>query len=110
MRLLRLSLPSLFLWLKGWHAPAGRRSVKPRPLAQARQIGPAAPVGALNDQDPADGPVSGQPSYGVRPDNRSDRVPAPTLRPYPRKPAEAGPEALTHILPADYAVSHSAGL
>jgi transposase len=35
-----------FSVVEGWHAPAGRRSVKPRPLAQARQIGPAAPVGA----------------------------------------------------------------
>jgi hypothetical protein len=35
-----------FSVVKGWHAPAGRRSVKPRPLAQARQIGPAAPAGA----------------------------------------------------------------
>src|SRR5262249_15007600 len=42
---LRLSLPSLSV-VRGWHAPAGRRPVEPRPLAQARQIGPAAPVGA----------------------------------------------------------------
>jgi transcriptional regulator with XRE-family HTH domain len=26
-------------WVKGWHAPAGRRTREPRPLAQARQIG-----------------------------------------------------------------------
>ena len=30
----------------GWHAPAGRRTWEYRPLAQARQIRPAAPVGA----------------------------------------------------------------
>ena len=27
-----------FLWLKGWHAPAGRRTREPRPLAQDGQI------------------------------------------------------------------------
>jgi hypothetical protein len=31
---------------EGWHAPAGRRTREPRPLAQAGQIAPAAPVGA----------------------------------------------------------------
>src|ERR1700722_19110839 len=30
-----------FLWLKGWHAPAGRRTCEPRPLAQDGQIRPA---------------------------------------------------------------------
>jgi hypothetical protein len=35
-----------FLWLKGWHAPAGRRACEPRPLAQDGQIGTAPPVGA----------------------------------------------------------------
>src|ERR1022692_3014608 len=37
-----------FLRLKGWHAPAGRRTCEPRPLAQDGQIRPAAPVGAVN--------------------------------------------------------------
>src|SRR5262245_30857918 len=32
--------------VEGWHAPAGRRTWQPRPLAQARQIRPATPVGA----------------------------------------------------------------
>src|ERR1700722_8407074 len=30
-----------FPWLKGWHAPAGRRTCEPRPLAQDGQIRPA---------------------------------------------------------------------
>jgi len=30
-----------FLRLKGWHAPAGRRTCEPRPLVQDGQIGPA---------------------------------------------------------------------
>src|ERR1700733_9824450 len=67
MRLLRLSLPSLFLWLRGMARTRWPPTCETPAPARARQIGPAAPVGALNDQDPADGPVSGQPSYGVRP-------------------------------------------
>jgi hypothetical protein len=44
-----------FLWLKGWHAPAGRRTCEPRPLIQARQIRPAAPVGAGGHVHPQGG-------------------------------------------------------
>src|SRR5450755_5101686 len=35
-----------FLRLKGWHAPAGRRTCEPRPLVQDGQIRPAEPAGA----------------------------------------------------------------
>src|SRR5713101_6990462 len=48
---LRWSQPSLSV-VEGWHAPAGRRTCEPRPLAQARQIGPAAPVGAIKNLGP----------------------------------------------------------
>ncbi len=44
---------------------------------QADRTGSA---GGCPKRDPADGPVSRQPS-GVRPDSRSGRVPARTLRP-----------------------------
>src|SRR6266568_650343 len=50
---LRWSLPSLSE-VAGWHAPAGRRTWEPRPLAQARQIRPAAPVGARSWARPTD--------------------------------------------------------
>src|ERR1700745_378044 len=53
---------------------------------------PGGAGGCLNDRDPGDGPVSRQPRWGVRPDNRSDQVPAPTLRPQPPKTTEAGPK------------------
>src|SRR5712692_9220045 len=43
-----------FLRLKGWHAPAGRRTCEPRPLAQDGQIRPAPPVGARKPGAPAD--------------------------------------------------------
>src|SRR4029077_10126186 len=49
-----------FLWLKGWHAPAGRRACGPRPLAQDGQIGTAPPVGAIT-WDPADESFERQP-------------------------------------------------
>src|SRR5580700_6389907 len=47
MLLLRWSLSSLSQ-VEGWHAPAGRRTCEPRPLAQDGQIRPAPPVGAVN--------------------------------------------------------------
>src|SRR5216683_7391225 len=67
--------------VKGWHAPAGRRTREPRPLAQAGQIRPAAPVGARN-WDPAGKPVAGQPQRR-RPDRRSGRVPGSDVTPVP---------------------------
>src|SRR6266853_2499221 len=65
--------------VEGWHAPAGRRTREPRPLAQAGQIRPAAPVGARN-WDPAGKPVAGQPQRR-RPDRRSGRVPGSDATP-----------------------------
>ena len=71
-----------------------------RPLAQARQIGPAAPVGALNDQDPADGPASGQPErasgqIASQTGSQPDHTPVATRNHGSRA------EAHIHILPAD---------
>src|SRR5262252_7178112 len=68
--------------------------VKPRPLAQARQIRPAAPVGALK-LGPGRQIVSQDNSNGRQPNSRSDRTRSPTLCPHQVKPAEAGPEALS---------------
>src|SRR5262245_30085244 len=78
----------------GWHAPAGRRTREPRPLAQDGQIGPAPPAGATKTWDPADESLAGQPERAsadseVRPGPRP-----PTLRPHHRKTTEAGPKAL----------------
>src|SRR6266702_4572095 len=93
-------MPSLFLWLKGWHAPAGRRTCESRPLAQDGQIRPAAPVGARNPGTRPTDRLAGQPEAAsadseVRPGPR-----LPTLRPHHRKTSEAGPEALfTSSLP-----------
>ena len=67
--------------VEGWHAPAGRRTREPRPLAQARQIRPAAPAGTRN-WDPAGKPVAGQPQRR-RPDRRSGRVPGSDATPGP---------------------------
>jgi hypothetical protein len=46
------------------------------------------------------GPVPRRSLTGVKPDSRSDRVPAPTLRPYLRKPRKHGRSTI-HIFPAD---------
>src|SRR6266481_8087657 len=80
------------LWLKGWHAPAGRRTCEPRPLAQDGQIRPARRQ-VPETWDPADESLAGQPERAsadseVRPGPR-----LPTLRPHHRKTAQAGPEA-----------------
>src|SRR6266481_5370845 len=80
------------LWLKGWHAPAGRRTCEPRPLAQDGQIRPARRW-VPGTWDPADESIEGQPERAsadseVRPGPRP-----PTLRPHHRKTVQAGPEA-----------------
>ena len=78
----------------GWHAPAGRRTWEPRPLAQARQIRPAAPVGTKETWARPTGRFPRQPAasadWQVRPGPRP-----PTLRPNQSKTAEAGPEHLS---------------
>lgn len=86
-------MPSLFLWLKGWHAPAGRRTWDPRPLAQDGQIRPAR---RQVPQKPGPGrrivsrttPEGGVSRFGGQ---AGPRLPA--LRPHHRKTAQAGPEA-----------------
>jgi hypothetical protein len=83
-------MPSPFR-VEGWHAPAGRRTREPRPLPRPgrsdrqRRWVPET-TGTRPTSRSQDNPD------GVRPDNRSDQVPAPTLRPYPRKTTEAGPK------------------
>jgi hypothetical protein len=74
-----------FSEVEGWHAPAGRRTCEPRPLAQDGQIGTAPPVGARKTWDPADESLAGQPERAsadseVRPGPRP-----PTLRPHHRE-------------------------
>ena len=72
--------------------------VNPWPLAQARQIRPAAPAGAKG-WGPADRSLSRQPERR-RPIRRSGRDPVPTLRPHQAEAAEAEPEHLpTSSLP-----------
>ena len=88
--------------VEGWHAPAGRRTREPRPLAQARQIRPAAPVGAVNlgpgrqivSQDSPDGVsrIGGQ---------AGTQAPDPTPVSSQNRGSRAG--STIHSLPADSA-------
>src|SRR5215471_17063954 len=87
--------------VEGWHAPAGRRTWQPRPLAQARQIRPATPVGAKRTWARATGRFQGQPGRR-QPIRRSGRDPG--HRPYAQtnpKPRKQGRSTI-HILPAEY--------
>ena len=78
--------------------PLAARTCEPWPLAQARQIRPAAPVGAKG-WGPADRSLSRQPERR-RPIRRSGRDPVPILRPRQAEASEAGPEHLpTSSLP-----------
>src|SRR5262245_10811982 len=86
--------------VEGWHAPAGRRTWQPRPLAQARQIRPATPVGAKRTWARPTGRFQGQPGRR-QPIRRSGRDPG--HRPYAQtnpKPRKQGRSTI-HILPAD---------
>src|SRR5262245_38630499 len=74
--------------------------LEPRPLAQARQIRPAAPVGAKN-LGPGRQIVSQDSPDGVSRLGGQAGTQAPTLRPHHRETTEAGPGSTTHILPAD---------
>src|SRR6266581_4524074 len=89
--------------VEGWHAPAGHRTREPRPLAQARQIRPAAPVGARNWARPTDrsqDSPSGIGRFGGQAGTQaSDPTPVPGQNPGSR----AG--STIHILPAEYAVA-----
>src|SRR5215831_8672832 len=82
---LRWSLSSLSQveGLRDGTHPLAARTCEPRPLAQARQIRPAAPVGAWK-RGPADKSLAGQAGTQL-----------PTLRPHQAKTTEAGPEALS---------------
>ena len=85
-----------FLWLKGWHAPAGRRTREPRPLAQDGQIRPAR---RWVPQKPGTRPAErseGQPKRR-QPIRRSGRDPG--HRPYARitaKPRKQGRKHYPH--------------
>jgi hypothetical protein len=90
-----------FLWSKGWHAPAGRPDLRTPASSQARQISPAAPVGATKTWDPADRSfrrtaraASADPE--VRP---GPRAPDPTPPPGHRRGSRA--RSTAHTLPAD---------
>ena len=93
--------------VEGWHVPAGRRTREPRPLAQAGQIRPAAPVGARN-WDPAGKPVAGQPQRR-RPDRESGRVPGSDVTPVPSQNpgSRAARRTPPLILPGGYRLSRS---
>src|SRR5713101_6123488 len=81
-----------FLRLKGWHAPAGRRTCEPRPLVQDGQIKWVPPVGARKL-----GPgrqIDLRTARAASADSEVRPGPRPqTLRPYQAKTTEAGPEA-----------------
>src|SRR5215471_4822741 len=93
---LRWSLSSLSQveGLRDGTHPLAARTCEPRPLAQARQIRPAAPVGA-KDWGPADRSLSRQPENGVGRFGGQAGTRSPTLRPHHRNTSEAGPEALS---------------
>src|SRR5208337_88697 len=59
--------------------------------------------GCLKIWIPADKSIAGQPRNGVSRIGGQTGTQAPTLRPHHPKTGEAGPGALTHILPADSA-------
>src|SRR5262249_62317231 len=92
---LRWSLSSLSRveGLRDGTHPLAARTCEPWPLAQARQIRPAAPVGALKL-----GPgrqVVRRTTRMASADSEVRPDPGPTLRPHHRKPSEAGPRALS---------------
>jgi hypothetical protein len=74
--------------------------LEPRPLAQARQIRPAAPVGAKGTWGPADRSFR-KTTSGVSRIAGQAGTQATDPTPHQTKAREAGPEALTHILPAE---------
>src|SRR5215472_12522550 len=85
--------------VEGWHAPAGRGTWEPRPLAQARQIRPATPAGAKEpgpgrQVDSKDSPVGVSRFGGQAGTQATD----PTPKPKPRKQGRS----TIHILPAEY--------
>src|SRR6266700_7157665 len=92
-----------FLCVEGWHAPAGRRTCETPASSpgQADQTGRAG--GCRETLDPGRQIVSQDNPSGVSRFGGQAGTQRPlTLRPHHHKTGEAGPEALIHILPADY--------
>src|SRR5437016_13394352 len=86
--------------VEGWHAPAGRRTWEPRPLAQARQIRPAAPVGARSWARPTSRSQDSPSGVGRFGGQAGTQAPDPTPTPGQNHAGtagsgEAGPEALS---------------
>src|SRR5215471_16550390 len=73
--------------VEGWHAPAGRRTREPRPLAQAGQIRPAPPAGATTGTRPASQRKDNLNGVGRIGGQAGSQ--APTLRPNHRETTEA---------------------
>src|ERR1700730_11655775 len=101
MLLLRWSLSSLSQ-VERWHAPAGRRTCEPRPLAQDGQIRPAPPVGAVN-LGPGRRIVLQDSPHGVSRlgSQAGTQAPDPTPVSAQNRGSRAG--STTHSLPADSA-------
>src|SRR6266700_1699981 len=91
-----------FLWLKGWHAPAGRRIREPRPLPRPGGSDRAAPVGARN-LGPGRQIVSQDSPSGVSRFGGQAGTQASDATPPPGKTGGSRAGSITHILPADYA-------
>src|SRR5262249_9713496 len=88
-----------FLWLRDGTHPLATRTREPRPLAQARRIRPAAPVGATNL-----GPAGrSYPKTARSASAESEVRPDPGHRPYARITPEPRRQRLStiHILPPD---------
>jgi hypothetical protein len=88
-----------FSEVEGWHAPAGRRTCEPRPLAQDGQIGDGTAGGCHKTWDPADESLAGQPDRAsadsqVRPGPRPQ-----TLCPHQVKTTQAGPGSEGYLHP-----------
>src|SRR5215467_12226814 len=100
---LRWSLSSLSQveGLRDGTHPLAARTCEPRPLAQARQIRPAAPVGA-KDWGPGRQVVRRTTRERRRPIRRSGRDPVPDPTPTPPQNLGSRAGGLTHILPAEY--------
>ena len=100
MLLLRWSLSSLSQ-VEGWHAPAGRRTCEPRPLAQDGQIRPAAPVGAVN-LGPGRRSASQDSPYGVSRIGGQAGTQAPDTTPVTSQNRGSRAGSTIHSLPAEY--------
>src|SRR6185369_16056376 len=100
MLLLRWSLSSLSQ-VEGWHAPAGRRTCEPRPLAQDGQIRPAQPVGAVN-LGPGRRIVLQDSPHGVSRLGSQAGTQAPDPTPVSAQNRESRAGSTIHSLPAEY--------